>query len=204
MFIKHKSSNVALEITTVQKQPYSNKWHPIECRLCILILLDLIAAFNAVDYTILLNRNWVGLGGTALDWFSSSNRIFKVTVDNLSTSTAFGSCRVPQGSVFGPILFSLYLLPFDHVTHHFTPVSYPYYTDNSQLSVITTQNFNYLDSLHCCPAVIKYQMASDFLQLNTDTTQVLVTVPDHISYRVTSAWPQSCYLEIYICIYCHG
>lgn len=42
-------------------------------QITVLILLALSAAFVTVDHTFLLNRlrNWVGKGGTALNWFSS-------------------------------------------------------------------------------------------------------------------------------------
>lgn len=42
-----------------------------EC--CVQLLLDLSAAFDAIDHGILLNRlrQCVGIAGTALDWFSS-------------------------------------------------------------------------------------------------------------------------------------
>lgn len=44
----------------------------------VLELLDLSEAFNTINHVALINRrkNWVGICGTALDWFSSylSNR----------------------------------------------------------------------------------------------------------------------------------
>lgn len=95
--------------------------------LTVLMLLDLTAALDTVDHTILLNRlrSWVGLGEAALNWFSIylSNREFKVTVDHFSSSAALMSCGVPQGSVLGPVLFSLSLLPLGRVIRHFTLVS---------------------------------------------------------------------------------
>ena len=56
----------------------------------VLVLLDLAAAFDTVDHETLLNRlrDWVGLSGTALDWFSSylSNRMCRVSIKNYSSS----------------------------------------------------------------------------------------------------------------------
>ena len=39
----------------------------------VLVLLDLSAAFDTVDYNIVLDqlKNWVGLSGSAINWFKS-------------------------------------------------------------------------------------------------------------------------------------
>jgi len=80
--------------------------------IAALCLLDLSAAFDTVDHSILLRRlqRSYGLNGSALVWFGSylNQRQQHVThrgVESATTTTQFG---VPQGSVLGPILFVLY------------------------------------------------------------------------------------------------
>ena len=87
--------------------------------LSVLVLLDLSAAFDTVDHHILLHRleHLVGIKGAALKWFESylSDRFQFVNVNDKSSIREKVKYGVPQGSVLGPILFSLYMLPLGNI-----------------------------------------------------------------------------------------
>ena len=84
-------------------------------RVTVLTLLDLSAAFDTIDHAALLKllSSWFGISGIALDWIQAYLYDRGQTVkigENLSDSYTikFG---VPQGSVLGPIIFTLYTTP---------------------------------------------------------------------------------------------
>ena len=76
-----------------------------------LVLLDLSAAFDTLDHTTLIDRlrQVAGINNAALAWFRSylTNRSFAVNLSDSFSHDANLTCGVPQGSILGPILFSL-------------------------------------------------------------------------------------------------
>uniref|UniRef100_A0A669DS15 Reverse transcriptase domain-containing protein n=1 Tax=Oreochromis niloticus TaxID=8128 RepID=A0A669DS15_ORENI len=151
-------------------------------KLSVLVLLDLSAAFDTVDHTILLNRlkHMVGLSGAVHNWFTSylSDRTFMVSMDTCSSKIHKMTCGVPQGSVLGPVLFNLYMLPLGGVIRRHG-VNFHSYADDTQLYIsVSPDDTRPMDALFNCILDIKSWMAENFLQLNQDKTEVLIIGPE--------------------------
>ena len=149
-----------------------------------LVLLDLSSAFDTVDHGILLNRlnQLVGISGSALDWFSSylTDRTFSVATGQFISHTVPLSCGVPQGSVLGPMLFSLYMLPLGQIISQYSGISYHFYADDIQLYCsFKADESSQLLILNDCLDAIKSWMSDNYLQLNLKKTESLIVAPEH-------------------------
>ena len=107
-------------------------------RSVILLILDLSAAFDSVDHCILLSRlsRRFGVGGTALAWFQSylDDRTQFVNTNGSTFERRVLQFGVPQGSVLGPLLFSLYTSPLSNIASK-RELSFRFYADDRQLYV---------------------------------------------------------------------
>ena len=89
----------------------------------IRVLLDLSAAFDTVDHNVLFSRlkDMFGLSG-------------KVSVHGILSDIQFVLSGVPQGSVLGPLVFTMYTRPLGIIAQRYG-VKYHLYADDTQLYI---------------------------------------------------------------------
>uniref|UniRef100_A0A8C6KQ30 Reverse transcriptase domain-containing protein n=1 Tax=Nothobranchius furzeri TaxID=105023 RepID=A0A8C6KQ30_NOTFU len=144
----------------------------------VLNVEDYSAAFDTVDHAVLFSRleHWVGISGTALEWFRSylAGRTFCVSLCDYVSSSAPLLCGVPQGSVLGPLLFSLYLLPLGSILRKHG-IAFHLYADDCQIYVpLKKKGRNLIQPLLQCLDDIKAWMSVNFLKFNDKKTEVMI------------------------------
>ena len=143
----------------------------------ILSLLDLSAAFDTIDHNILITRlrSTFGCSDIVLEWFISylSCRTQSVFVGHESTPSVL-KCGVPQGSVLGPLLFTLYTHPLSTVICQ-SGISYHFFADDSQLhNSNVPSDFPVLACcLKDCIEDVADWMADSKLKMNDDKTELM-------------------------------
>ena len=144
------------------------------------VLLDQSAAFDTIDHDTLLDSlsSWFGVSGVVLDRFKSylSDCVQCIKIGALLSDAKKLLYGVPQGSVLGPILFSLHTTLLSKVIQNHPGISFQFYADETQLYVhLTHKNVaSALDKLSRCLEDVKRWLSTKKLKLNPDKTKFIV------------------------------
>ena len=151
-----------------------------------LVMLDLSSAFDTIDRLILFRRleSQFGITNNALKWINSylHQRSQWVSINRHHSPDITLSFGVQQGSVLGPLLFTMYVTPLADIANRFG-LYYHFYADDSQLYVSfdpRTNSQNAARILESCISVIKNWMKSNMLKINDEKTELIIF---GISYR---------------------
>ncbi len=147
-------------------------------KACLMVLLDLSAAFDTVDHTQLLRTlGDLGIRDTALEWFSSylSDRHQLESIGQHKSAPRKLVYGVPQGSVLGPVLFTVYTASLGRLLRSYA-MNYHFYADDSSLyimfkplDIITT-----VDHVEQCVRSVRTWMSQNSLKMNDTKTEVLL------------------------------
>lgn len=155
---------------------------------CILVMLDLSAAFDVIDHQILFRRLEFsyGITSSALSWIQSylSDRCQRVAVGSELSESQEITIGVPQGSVLGPRLYCLFSKPIGQICD-LHDMDYHCYADDSQIYIVVEPRQNWedvSDRLTRCLSDIRKWMCTNLLKLNQDKTELMVFVPRRSKY----------------------
>ena len=160
----------------------------------ILVSLDLSAAFDTIDHHILLTRLQTGFGisGSVINWIRSylADRVQRVVVGQSKSTDTSLSTGVPQGSVLGPILFSVFTSPVGHIISS-SGIHHQQYADDTQLFISLTSSGQYdsIGRLERCLLTLHEWFCVNGLALNPDKSEAIWlsthqrsrTLPPHTS-----------------------
>jgi hypothetical protein len=140
----------------------------------IAIFLDFSKAFDTVNHKILLEKlSYYGIRGVANKWVESylSNRKQFTTYNGSNSSISNVKCRVPQGSILGPILFLLYINDLGTVSKLLSPIMF---ADDSNLFISDKNLQDISQTLNQeLPLLIEWLRANR-LSLNVDKTHIMI------------------------------
>ena len=153
-------------------------------QVSLLTLLDLSAAFDTIDHSILLSRlhDSFGISSVVLNWFKSylSGRTQTVSVNGILSSPTSLDCGVPQGSVLGPVLFSLYVTPLVDIIRRHNTYHHCYADDTQLYNSDTPENINSVVKITSdCFLDIQSWMTMNKLQLNGTKTEAMLVGTHH-------------------------
>ena len=144
--------------------------------IIFLILLDYSKAFDIACHDLILAKlKNLGFEQSALSWLKSylNNRQQKVVLDSSESTLVSLRNGVPQGSILGPLLFTILVNDISDVIHN---CQYHLYADDTQLYLKTTVDYavETILSINDDLERIADFSTRSFLKINSDKSKFIV------------------------------
>ena len=151
-------------------------------RATLFVALDLSAAFDTIDHSVLLRRleSTFGITGNALSLLGSylHDRSQFVRVGSRESRVYDCTVGVPQGSVLGPLLFSAFIAPVARVAERHGISQHQYADDTSlYISVSAADKVSRIPLLERCLADVRLWFNCNCLALNPEKSEVINISP---------------------------
>jgi hypothetical protein len=160
-----------------------------EKKVVLLVLIDLSAAFDTVSHKCLLSTlQHLGVKGNALDWFASylSCRQQRININGTQSDSKELMCGVPQGSVLGPVLFTIYTSSLGQLLREQQP-QYQMYADDTSLYLCVKPS--HLDEatqqITNTISLVQNWMSRHELKMNEEKTEFMVISSKTISRKIS-------------------
>ena len=130
----------------------------------------------AFCYYIVLVQKF-GFTDTVLQWFSSylTDRTQYVSLCNHCSDFAPVHSGVPQGSVLGPMLFTMYIKPLSAIIDSHSIIHHSYADDlQLQMSAPPDRIYELLHSMQSCISDVKAWATANMLKLNDSKTELML------------------------------
>ena len=147
--------------------------------IAVLALLDLSSEFDPIYHPILVHRLHTDLGYTdaVRQWLSShlTDRTHYVSLSNHCSVFAPVHSDVPQGSVLGPMPFTMYIKPLSAIIDSHSIIHHSFADDlQSQMSAPPDRISELLLSLQSCTGDVKAWATANMLKLNDSKTELML------------------------------
>ena len=142
-------------------------------------MLDFSSAFDTIDHPILVHRPYTDFGftDTVLQCFSSylTDRTHYVSLSNHCSAFAPVHSGVPQDSVLGSILFTMYVKPLSAIIDSHSIIHHSFADDlQLQMSAPPDRIYELLHSMQSCTSDVKAWASADMFKFNDNKTELML------------------------------
>ena len=181
-------------------------------------MLDFSSAFDTIEHSILIHRLHTDFGftDTVLQCFSSylTDRTNYVSLSNHCSAFVLVHSGVPQGSVLGSMLFTMYIKPLSAIIDSHSIIHHSFADDlQLQMSAPPDEIFELIHSMQSCIGDVNAWATANMLRLNDNKTELMLvtskrtkhlhTLPTSITIGIAQIPFKQSVKNLGFILYCH-